>query len=104
MVQSFPFFPSMSTINEKLSFGVLEGTYFFYSLSYLWKQFTLVMVIAKLYVKHLIFTCNAIFFSGGLAGLSMMWYRSSSIALYLASKISEVRIKEFLPVVSFLRL
>lgn len=103
MVQSFPFFPSMSTINEKLSFGVLEGTYFFYLLPYLWKQFTLVMVIAKLYVKHLIFACNAIF-SGGLAGLSMMWYRSSSIALYLASKISEVRIKEFLPVVSFLRL
>ncbi|XP_020623319.1 transmembrane protein 135-like [Orbicella faveolata] len=35
--------------------------------------------------------------AGGLAGLSMMWYRSSSIALYLASKLSEVRVKEFLP-------
>ena len=36
---------------------------------------------------------SAIFFSGGLAGLSMMFYKSSTIALYLASKMSEVRWK-----------
>ena len=57
-----------------------------------------------LYAQHLIFACTAIFVPGGLAGLSMIWYRSSSIALYLASKISEVRMKEFLPLVFLPRL
>lgn len=52
--------------------------------------------------SHLHMYCNC--FSGGLAGLSLMWYRSSSIALYLAAKIFEVRMKEVLPVVSFPRL
>ena len=42
--------------------------------------------------------------AGGLAGLSMTLYRSSSIALYLASKLSEVRIKTVFKLNYFLRL
>ena len=59
------------------------------------------IAIAALHAKHLIFTWTAIVFvAGGLAGLSMIWYRSSSIALYLASKISEVRMKKKLNLVA----
>ena len=53
---------------------------------------------ASLGIYHLISNarswnnCSIFYISGGMAGLSMIFYRSSTIALYLASKMFEVKI------------